>query len=352
MSRQTITAKPGSMSKGNDTGEKKSLKKKIVLSLHSIIDFIIVTVLVFLLIFVTWAKWDSDQLYTAADPIQYLQYKPSPPYMLSFEELQKINPDVIGWLTVYGTKIDYPLVQSKKSNDEYLDKNPIGEHEASGSIFMDMRCDPNFADFNTIIYGHHMEKNKMFGGIDEFANEDYFNEHEYGNIVFNAQNHGIHIIAICRVDAYDNKLYDTGITSEEKKFQYIDHIYDTAVFIRGVDVKTQKRLPSTERKQPITPSDKLVILSTCSEEFTNGRLVLVCKMLDHSVENPFPDETTNRNTSGIDTDGIIYRIGKLSLQQWAIILIALIILILILYILETLRYRKKLGETAYDQDNK
>ena len=85
----------------NNTDSKKIQNwKRIINGFHSIVDFVFIMIMVFLLIFASWAKWDSQQVYTAADPVQYLQYKPTPPFVVSFEELQEINPDVLGWLTV------------------------------------------------------------------------------------------------------------------------------------------------------------------------------------------------------------------------------------------------------------
>ena len=90
--------------------------------LNEVYDFLFIILMILLLVFAFYAKWDSQQVYTKADPIQYLQYKPSPPEMVSFEELQEINPDVMGWLTVYDTNIDYPLVQTD-DNNYYLNHN-------------------------------------------------------------------------------------------------------------------------------------------------------------------------------------------------------------------------------------
>lgn len=307
--------------------------KKTINAMHSIVDFIFIAIMVFLLIFASWAKWDSQQVYTAADPVQYLQYKPSPPHMLSFEELQNLNPDVLGWLTVYDTNIDYPVVQDKEGNEYYIDHNPKREVEASGSVFLDYRNRDDFRDFNTLIYGHHMEGHKMFGDLDCFLDEDFFNEHEYGNLIYDNKNHGLRFVAMLEVDAYDTELYNPGINNATAREEYISHIYETARFIRGVDVNKLQSRKIGERQEPIKASDHLILLSTCSADITNGRFVLVAKILDHSVENPFPEEE-HKITTGIDTTKIIYTIGKLNLRSWILILVGsiLIIIIILLYL--------------------
>ena len=99
-----------------------------------------------------YAIWDSRQIYSGADAALYETYKPQSTDTESFEELQKINPEVIGWLTVYGTSIDYPLVQSD-DNQKYVNVNAKGEYALSGSLFLDYRNKADFSDFCNIIYG-------------------------------------------------------------------------------------------------------------------------------------------------------------------------------------------------------
>lgn len=339
---------------------KETAEKKFIGGINQIVDIAFIILMLFLLLLAIYARWDSQQLYLKADPVQYLQYKPSPPEMMPFEKLQEINPEVLGWITIYDTNIDYPVVQGE-DNNYYLNHNPKRETEGSGSIFIDYRNKPDFSDFNTIIFGHHMAEREMFGDLDLFLDESFWNEHEYGNLIFDSQNHGLQFIAMLQCDAYDWEIYRPAIEGENARVKYINHIYETAKFVRGIDSETlrsmqeeiaksdDKTLPNI-RTSPVTPDDHLVLLSTCSADITNGRFILVAKLLDHPVENPFPDE--KHATSGIDTNKVIFRIGKWSLQTWIAILIGLIILVLALYILSTYLYKKKLEEeNAYDQNN-
>ena len=89
--------------------------------------------------------WDSHQVYQTADAKNYEAYIPTEKSTKSFEELQKINPDVCAWLTVDGTKIDYPVVQGE-TNLEYINQDIYGEFALSGSIFLDSRNDRKFID--------------------------------------------------------------------------------------------------------------------------------------------------------------------------------------------------------------
>lgn len=360
MSRETekITSSEQKLEKGH--GAVYKVHKVANRAVNSTLDFGFIIAMLFLLFFAAYVNWDSMQVYTAADPIQYLQYKPSPPKMMPFEELQEINPDVIGWLTVYDTNIDYPVVRGK-DNDFYLNHGPTGEPEGSGSLFLHYKNNPKFTDFNSIIFGHHMTEHKMFGDLDLFLKEDFWNTHEYGNLIYDAQNHGLQFIAMLEVDAYDHQIYRINPETEEDRIRYINHIYETAMYVRGITAETlqgmQKQIKEAEafslpivRTSPLTPDDHLILFSTCSADITNGRFILVAKLLDHPVENPFPDE---RNTSvvGIDSAKITIKIGKLSVWAWIAILLVLILITLLLYILSMCFYKRKLkGENTNDQD--
>ena len=130
--------------------------KRIVRTLSRTVDNTVLLTLLVCLIFAGYALWDTHQMLTAADAAQYTEYKPSNEEAKGFDDFRAMNNDVIGWLTIYDTTIDYPVVRSPISNDDYLSKNPEGEWEGSGSLFLDHNNKADFSDFNTIIFGHHM----------------------------------------------------------------------------------------------------------------------------------------------------------------------------------------------------
>ena len=140
---------------------------------NSTFDFLFIALMITLLIIAGYMKMDIDSVYEDADPAKFIMYKPElPDDTETFEDLQKLNPDVIGWITIYDTNIDYPLLYSAESNNMYLGHNAKGEPQSSGSIFIDYRNKPDFTDFNTIIHGHHMDQHKMFGDIEKFGDQN------------------------------------------------------------------------------------------------------------------------------------------------------------------------------------
>lgn len=179
-----------------------------------------------------------------------------------------MNKDVCGWISLDGTKVDYPLLQSQ-DNVKYLDRNAFGDYTITGSIFLDYRFNPNFTDFNTIIYGHSMASGAMFGEIKKFADKEFFDQHRYGSIYYNGRERGLEIFGILEVDAYDTEIYRTLSSKDEEHQAYYQYLLSKAKYKRDVS---------------LTSTDKIVLLSTCFLNITNGRHILLAKITDAPVK--------------------------------------------------------------------
>lgn len=306
---------------------------------HATLDFLFIVAMLILLLCSIYIKMDSDSVYQQSDRKQWVQYKPDfPDDVVSFEELQKENSDVIGWLTIYGTTIDYPLVQTD-NNNFYMNHDAKKDVSSGGALFLDHRNDPKFTNFNTIIHGHHMAHHKMFGDLDLFDDEDFFNKHEFGDIYFNDASHGFQIIAYLKADAYDFTIYDPDIQGEENRLKYISNLYSKATYIRGVDMETEFDTLN-ERTSPITPDDHIVLLNTCAAG-TNERYLIVGKILDHTVENPYPKTELQKPDNGtVDVYTLFNQYGALPIWIWILIVILLTILVYILYKLSRRRDKR------------
>ena len=81
-----------------------------------------------------------------------------------------MNPNVIGWIEIPGLSISYPVVQGT-DNAYYLHHLFTGEYNSSGSIFADWHNQPDFADPNTIVYGHNMKNGSMFGTLSHYQDQ-------------------------------------------------------------------------------------------------------------------------------------------------------------------------------------
>ncbi len=272
-----------------------------------IVNFAVLAACLLLFSYGCYAVWDSQQLTQAADAKQYEIYKPTDEDTRSFVELQAINPDVFGWLNVYGTNIDYPLLQGE-DNSKYVNTNVDGEYSLIGALFLDYRNKPDFSDFNSIIYGHHMAEDKMFGDIADFADRDFFDSHRYGSLFYEGKTHGIEFFTFLEVDAYD-ELYTPAVEGEENRKGYLEQIMEQAVYTRDL---------------PVGTSDHLVLLSTCTSLLTNGRHILVGRITEEVQSDPFYEEE-EKQLAGADAQDLLTHLTEIPL--WLKVTIVLVLLL-------------------------
>lgn len=235
--------------------------RKVVQLIDSIINGVIIVFCVLLLAYGGYSLWETAQINNQADSSYYHSYKPTDE--LSLEELQKINPDVLGWLTIKGTHIDYPLVQGT-DNVKYVNTNAKGDFSLSGSLFLDYRNAKDFSDMNTIIYGHHMDNKTMFGDLGNFKKKKYFLKHRYGQLYYGNQWHKIEFLAFIQTDAYNSTLYSPYKSNSSEQLAYVSQIKKQAKYVRDVTLSS---------------SEHFVVLSTCEPFSTNGRYVLIGHLL-------------------------------------------------------------------------
>lgn len=250
-----------------------------------------------------------------------------------FSKLQSLNPEVRGWLNIYGTQIDYPLLQSQ-DNKKYLDHNALGDYVVTGSIFMDYRCNPDFTDFNTIIYGHHVPSGVMFGEIKKFTDQAFFDSHKYGSVFYDGKERGLEIFGILEVDAYDSQIYHTVGENEAEDQAYYQYLLSKAKHKRDVQVSA---------------SDKIVLLSTCFVDVTNGRHILLAKITDTVHKDHFQESKTNPQSPVLLESFDMTSIPRYVIYLLVFLLLLLVILLLIL-ILILLKKSKK--EDTKDQSPK
>ncbi|MBQ2001022.1 MAG: class B sortase, partial [Clostridia bacterium] len=99
---------------------------------------------------------------------------------INFNELEKENEDIHGWITIPNTKIDYPIVQSYSEDDLfYIDHDINKEKAKAGAIFTQKLNQRDFTDPNTLIYGHNMANGTMFRHLHKFKNKSFFEENQY-----------------------------------------------------------------------------------------------------------------------------------------------------------------------------
>ena len=179
------------------------------------------------------------------------------PISVDFDALLAVNEDVAGWLYCEGTPINYPVLQTT-DNDYYLRRMINKEYNIAGSVFMDYRSRADLNSLNTIIYGHNMNDDSMFGTFTYYKEQEYYDKHPViwfltPNAVFK-----IELIAgfvtDCASEAY------TDFTSSDELNKYVGQVLAESTFYSAFDMAAV---------------DSIVTLSTCSYEYSTARYVLI-----------------------------------------------------------------------------
>ncbi len=180
------------------------------------------------------------------------------PISISFDALLEQCPDVVGWLYCEESVIHYPVVQGR-DNEYYLHRLLDGSTDISGTIFMDYRNSRDFSDLNTILYGHNMKNGTMFGSLQKYKDQEYFEEHPVWYLLTPERDYKILLVGGYTTTAFDPDTYRFPDTTEE----------------RDVLIAKAKFHTTFEPELDIKETDRLITLSTCAYEFTGARYVVV-----------------------------------------------------------------------------
>ena len=184
----------------------------------------------------------------------------------NLENIAKINSDVIGWIKIDGTNIDYPIMQN---GDYYLHKDIYKNYSSHGTPYLAFYCDVKKSD-NLIIFGHHMKDNTMFSQLEKYKNYNFFLNHKYikfytiedGRTIENTYEVMIAFKTIAYSDAGFRYYSYTDFQNYEDYEEFVKNCRNLEFYYTGV-VGTHQ--------------DKYITLSTCEYSQKNGRMVVVAK---------------------------------------------------------------------------
>jgi len=187
-----------------------------------------------------------------------------------FGELYIQNNDLVGWLSIEGTKIDYPVLRCEEDDDYYLTRNFQREKDKYGSLFVKGIADVDTPGRNFIIYGHNMRDGSMFGTLDRYESKEFCKEHD--KIYFDTlyEERVYEIMAVFQVQLYQEdqtfEYYEFYQAETEKEFlEFYENVKKIALYDTGVSAEF---------------GDTLLTLSTCSNVGEDGRLVVVAKRVE------------------------------------------------------------------------
>ena len=180
------------------------------------------------------------------------------PFVLNFDELLAVNSDIIGWLKVDGTNINYPVLYSDTDREFYLYHNYKREYDTQGSVYIENFNSKDLSDFNTIFYGHSMLNGNMFGTLHNFSNWNFFTS--YGNIVFYTPG-----------ATYHYQVFETATIEDKHILTYLNNADQDSIKAYIKTISNYNGFKKTE--YTITPDSHIITLSTCTTD-DSKRLVV------------------------------------------------------------------------------
>lgn len=185
-----------------------------------------------------------------------------------YQELFAKNEDMVGWISIPDTDIDYPVLQTPTEPNYYLYKGFDKKHSQWGCLYVREACDVFTPCDNVVIYGHNMKDGSMFADLLKFQKKKFWQEHQTFTFDTIYERHTYQIIAVFKTSANVGKgfsyhLFNTAANEEEFN-TFIETVHDLQYYDTGLTA---------------TYGDVLLTLSTCEYTLDNGRFVVIAKRI-------------------------------------------------------------------------
>lgn len=249
----------------------------ILKATDTLVSYVVVLSLCIAAAYAAYALWDNSLVYAAVDDVQADMLKLKPEIeedgRPSFDELIAVNSDVVGWVTIDNTNMDYPIVQGG-TNLSYINTDIYGEFSLAGSIFLDSRNDRHFDDHYSLLYGHSMSSGRMFGDVELFKSQDFFNENQTGALLTPEVAYDLTIFASLVVPANEQEIFNPTFWQDDID-DLVDYAVDHALYLNEDTI---------EKMRALDEDLQILALTTCSYEFTDARTVILAVMEPSSAE--------------------------------------------------------------------
>lgn len=207
----------------------------------------------------------SDSASVYVDPYAYALRN------MDFTALRQVNGDILGWILIPGTRLSYPLVQGE-DNLYYLNHTWRKSRNPVGAIFLEYNNSGDFGDFNTIIYGHRMNNNSMFGTLKYYKDQNYWAAHPYIYISDDSGSRKYEVFSAYEVSV-EGDTYRLGFSGDQTKQNFLDYCASQSVIDTDVVPKI---------------SDRVLTLSTCTGNGHATRWVVQAVLKGVASSSPRP----------------------------------------------------------------
>lgn len=196
--------------------------------------------------------------------------------VVDFAALKAENPEIVGWLQIPGTPVNYPVVKHA-DNDYYLNHSFLGRDDEFGAVFMDYRSAEDLSGRNIVVYGHHLKNGEMFAKVADYSDQAEFDT--LSNIYYVTEDDAVHVLVpLCTlvVSGYDVDVLQFDFATQADFEAYVQSLID--------------RSTARSRTAGAAGAERIYMLSTCSYATDNERTILVCTDLN-GTNGPVVDAT-------------------------------------------------------------
>lgn len=176
---------------------------------------------------------------------------------VDFGILTETNPDAVAWLYC-PDGISYPVVRGD-DNSYYLDHLFDGSQGSAGCLFLDSRSSADFSDRNSVIYGHHMKDGSMFGTLEKYREQSYYDEHPVMYLITPETTYRVALFAAYTADTRDDA-WKLEFSDDSRFSLWLESAVSRSAVESGIT-------PGTD--------DRILTLSTCSYDFDDARFVVL-----------------------------------------------------------------------------
>lgn len=243
---------------------------------NSIFNLVVILLLVIGGSYSAFALWDNERVYAAAGDVQADMIKLKPEIVITeedegadFSELLAVNEDVVGWVTMDNTNVDFAILHGK-TNFDYINTDVYGNFALAGSIFLDSRNKGDFTETYNLLYGHNMADNQMFGDLELYKEAEFFEENRTGMLILPDSAYNLEVIACMLVRASDDYIFEPTTWKDY-------NIKNLLYYIKNNSLHYHEELLDEliAAKEPF----RILSLSTCSYEYTDARTIVLTKMI-------------------------------------------------------------------------
>lgn len=210
----------------------------------------------------------KTEIFDYHDTNLYRKYSEYDYQNISFDELREVNKEVVAWILVDNTKINYPVVQTI-NNDYYLNHDITGSLTSSGWIFMDYRNSYKMDDKNTIVYGHNLINQTAFGSLSIIFTEEWYQVSNHTIVIVNPKETLIYEVFSTYYIDPETYYLQTNFRTDEEYFTFLTTLKNRSIYDYSINLSS---------------NDNIITLSTCTDD-NRGRKVIHGKLI-HKKNNP------------------------------------------------------------------